>query len=505
MVKSLINNYKDVARQGADKGGTSVEKDIEFVKEIASKEKNFSQWYVDVVRKAELADYTSIKGCMVIRPYGYGLWENMQAGLDRRIKETGHKNAYFPLFIPESLLKKEAEHVEGFAPEVAWVTHGGSQKLEERLAVRPTSEAIICSLYSKWIKSWRDLPILINQWANIVRWEKVTRLFLRTTEFLWQEGHTAHKTEQEAEEETLKILNQVYRDYIEKDLAIPVIVGRKTEKEKFAGALHTYTLEALMADGKVLQVGTSHNLGQNFAKAFNIKFLDEDQKEKYVWQTSWGTTTRLVGALVMVHGDERGLKLPPKVAPVQVVIVPIMFDKTKKEVLEKAESIRTVLKKDFRVETDSRDGYTPGWKFNEWEMRGVPLRLEIGPKDMAQGQVMLARRDTGKKTAVKEENLVETVKELLDNIQENLFTRAKKFLEENIRETSNYNEFKKIIEKQRGLIKTYWCGSKDCEDKIKEETKASIRCIPFEQEKVSGKCIYCGKESSTLVYFARAY
>ena len=482
-----------------------MEKDIEFVKEIASKEKNFSQWYVDVVRKAELADYTTIKGCMVIRPYGYGLWENMQAGLDRRIKETGHKNAYFPLFIPESLLKKEAEHVEGFAPEVAWVTHGGNQKLEERLAIRPTSEAVICSLYSKWVKSWRDLPILINQWVNIVRWEKVTRLFLRTTEFLWQEGHTAHKTEQEAEEETLKILKEVYQDYIEDDLAIPVIVGRKTEKEKFAGALHTYTLEALMSDGKMLQAGTSHNLGQNFAKAFNIKFLDEDQQEKYVWQTSWGTTTRLVGALVMVHGDERGLKLPPKVAPVQVIIVPIMFDKTKKEVLEKAESIRTILKKDFRVEIDTRDGYTPGWKFNEWEMKGVPLRLEIGPKDMAQGQVMLARRDTGEKTAVKEENLVETVKELLDNIQENLFTRAKKFLEENIRETSDYNEFKKIIEKQRGLIKTYWCGSKDCEDKIKEETKASIRCIPFEQEEASGKCIYCGKKSSTLVYFARAY
>jgi prolyl-tRNA synthetase len=442
---------------------------------------------------------------MVIRPYGYGLWENMQAGLDRRIKETGHKNAYFPLFIPESLLKKEAEHVEGFAPEVAWVTHGGSQKLEERLAIRPTSEAVICSLYSKWVKSWRDLPILINQWVNIVRWEKVTRLFLRTTEFLWQEGHTAHKTEQEAEEETLKILNQVYRDYIEKDLAIPVIVGRKTEKEKFAGALHTYTLEALMADGKVLQAGTSHNLGQNFAKAFDIKFLDEDQKEKYVWQTSWGTTTRLVGALVMVHGDERGLKLPPKVAPVQVVIVPIMFDKTKKEVLEKAESIRAILKKDFRVEIDTRDGYTPGWKFNEWEMKGVPLRLEIGPKDMAQGQVMLARRDTGEKIAVKEEKLVEIVKELLDNIQENLFTRAREFLEENIRETSDYNEFKKIIEKQRGLVKAYWCGSKDCEDKIKEETKASIRCIPFEQEEASGKCIYCRKESSTLVYFARAY
>jgi prolyl-tRNA synthetase len=482
-----------------------VEQDIEFVKEIASKEKNFSQWYVDVVRKAELADYTTIKGCMVIRPYGYGLWENMQAGLDRRIKETGHKNAYFPLFIPESLLKKEAEHVEGFAPELAWVTHGGNQKLEERLAVRPTSEAIICSLYSKWVRSWRDLPILINQWVNIVRWEKVTRLFLRTTEFLWQEGHTVHKSKQEAEEETLKILNQVYRDYIEKDLAIPVIVGRKTEKEKFAGALHTYTLEALMGDGKMLQAGTSHNLGQNFAKAFDIKFLDEDQQEKYVWQTSWGTTTRLIGALVMVHGDERGLKLPPKVAPVQVIIVPIMFDKTKKEVLEKAESIHTILKNDFRVEIDTRDGYTPGWKFNEWEMRGVPLRLEIGPKDMAKGQVMLARRDTGEKIAVKEEKLVEIVKGLLDNIQENLFTRAKKFLEENIREASDYNEFKKIIEKQRGLIKTYWCGSKDCEDKIKEETKASIRCIPFEQEEASGKCIYCGKESSTLVYFARAY
>ena len=482
-----------------------MEKDIEFVKEITSKEKNFSQWYVDVVRKAELADYTTIKGCMVIRPYGYGLWENMQAGLDRRIKETGHKNAYFPLFIPESLLKKEAEHVEGFAPELAWVTHGGNQKLEERLAVRPTSEAVICSLYSKWVKSWRDLPILINQWVNIVRWEKVTRLFLRTTEFLWQEGHTVHKSEQEAEEETLKILNQVYRDYIEKDLAIPVIVGRKTEKEKFAGALHTYTLEALMGDGKMLQAGTSHNLGQNFAKAFDIKFLDEDQQEKYVWQTSWGTTTRLIGALVMVHGDERGLKLPPKVAPVQVIIVPIMFDKTKEEVLEKAEGIRTILKKNFRVETDTRDGYTPGWKFNEWEMRGVPLRLEIGPKDMAKGQVMLARRDTGEKIAVKEEKLVETVKELLDNIQENLFIRAKKFLEENIREASDYNEFKKIIETQRGLIKTYWCGNKDCEDKIKEETKASIRCIPFEQEEASGKCVYCGKESSTLVYFARAY
>jgi prolyl-tRNA synthetase len=482
-----------------------VEKDIEFVKEITSKEKDFSQWYVDVVRKTELADYTTIKGCMVIRPYGYGLWENMQAGLDRRIKETGHKNAYFPLFIPESLLKKEAEHVKGFAPELAWVTEGGSQKLEERLAIRPTSEAIICSLYSKWVRSWRDLPILINQWVNIVRWEKVTRLFLRTTEFLWQEGHTAHKNEQEAEEETLKILNQVYRDYIENDLAIPVIIGRKTEKEKFAGALHTYTLEALMTDGKVLQAGTSHNLGQNFAKAFNIKYLDEDQQEKYVWQTSWGTSTRLIGALVMVHGDDRGLNLPPKVAPVQVIIIPIMFDKTKKEVRNKAEDIITILKKDFRVEIDGRDEYTPGWKFNEWEMKGVPLRLEIGPKDLAKGQVMVVRRDTGEKMAVKEEKLVETVEKLLNNIQENLFNKAKSFLQKNIREVSDYNKFKEVIEKKRGLIKTYWCGNEDCEDKIKEETKASIRCIPFEQEEASGKCIYCGKESSTLVYFARAY
>lgn len=482
-----------------------MEKDIEFVKEIASKEKDFAQWYVDVVRKAELADYTTIKGCMVIRPYGYGLWENMQAGLDRRIKETGHKNAYFPLFIPESLLKKEAEHVEGFAPEVAWVTYGGNQKLEERLAIRPTSEAVICSLYSKWVRSWRDLPILINQWVNIVRWEKVTRLFLRTTEFLWQEGHTVHKNEQEAEEETLKILNQVYQDYLENDLAIPVITGRKTEKEKFAGALHTYTLEALMTDGKVLQAGTSHNLGQNFAKAFNIKYLDEDQQEKYVWQTSWGTTTRLIGALVMVHGDERGLNLPPKVAPVQVIIVPIMFDKTKKEILDKAGNISTILKQDFRVEIDARDEYTPGWKFNEWEMKGVPLRLEIGPKDLAQGQVVLVRRDTGGKMAVKEEKLVETVGELLNNIQENLFTKAKKFLQENMREVSDYNEFKEVIEKKRGLIKTYWCGSKNCEDKVKEETKASIRCISFKKEEALGRCIYCGKESSTVVYFARAY
>jgi len=478
---------------------------MDFVKEITSKEQNFAQWYIDVVRKAELADYTTIKGCMVIRPYGYGLWENMQKGLDERIKKTGHKNAYFPLFIPEHLLKKEAEHVEGFAPEVAWVTQGGSQQLEEKMAVRPTSEAIICSLYSKWIRSYRDLPLLINQWANIVRWEKTTRLFLRTTEFLWQEGHTVHKTEEDAQEETLKILFEVYRDYIENDLAIPVVVGKKTSKERFAGALNTYTLEALMTDGKVLQAGTSHNLGQNFAKAFNIKYLDEDQTEKYAWQTSWGTTTRLIGAIVMVHGDDRGLRLPPKVAPVQLIIVPIMFDKTKDEVLNKAEQLIKILGKDVRVEIDARDEYKPGWKFNEWEMRGVPLRLEIGPRDMKKGQVVLVRRDTGEKVIVKEEDLKNKVQVLLTEIQENLYNLAKKFLDTNIREIADYEEFQEVIEEKKGMIKAFWCGNRACEDKVKEETKATIRCIPFEEENALGKCIYCGKETSTKVYFARAY
>ena len=482
-----------------------MEKDMDFVKEITSKEQNFAQWYIDVVRKAELADYTTIKGCMVIRPYGYGLWENMQKGLDERIKKTGHKNAYFPLFIPEHLLKKEAEHVEGFAPEVAWVTQGGSQQLEEKMAVRPTSEAIICSLYSKWIRSYRDLPLLINQWANIVRWEKTTRLFLRTTEFLWQEGHTVHKTEEDAQEETLKILFEVYRDYIENDLAIPVVVGKKTSKERFAGALNTYTLEALMTDGKVLQAGTSHNLGQNFAKAFNIKYLDEDQTEKYAWQTSWGTTTRLIGAIVMVHGDDRGLRLPPKVAPVQLIIVPIMFDKTKDEVLNKAEQLIKILGKDVRVEIDARDEYKPGWKFNEWEMRGVPLRLEIGPRDMKKGQVVLVRRDTGEKVIVKEEDLKNKVQVLLTEIQENLYNLAKKFLDTNIREIADYEEFQEVIEEKKGMIKAFWCGNRACEDKVKEETKATIRCIPFEEENALGKCIYCGKETSTKVYFARAY
>lgn len=475
-----------------------------FVKEIASKEEDFSQWYIDIVKKADLADYTPVKGCMVIKPYGYALWENMQQCLDRRIKATGHKNAYFPLFIPESLLKKEAEHVEGFAPEVAWVTHGGNQKLEERLAVRPTSEAIIGSLYSKWIRSWRDLPVLINQWANIVRWEKVTRPFLRTTEFLWQEGHTAHKNLEEAEEETLKILT-IYKDYIEQDLAIPVIIGRKSKNEKFAGAMHTYTLEALMGDGKILQAGTSHNLGQNFARAFDIRFLDENQEEQFAWTTSWGTSTRLVGGIIMVHGDERGLKLPPKVASVQVVIVPIFFDKSKQEVMEKAEEYRDLLQEKFRVELDVRDSYTPGWKFNEWEMKGVPVRLEIGPRDLANNQVTAVRRDKGNKVVIPENELIPTLEKWMLDIQNNLFLQARTRLEENIRFTEDYESFKQIIEEKRGFIKAYWCGDEECEDHIKKETKATIRCIPLEERKERGKCIFCGKESSSLVYFGRAY
>lgn len=474
--------------------------ETEFVKEIASKEEAFSQWYIDVVKKADLADYTVVKGCMVIKPYGYALWENMQHCLDQRIKATGHKNAYFPIFIPESLLKKEAEHVAGFAPEVAWVTQGGNQKLEERLAVRPTSEAIIGSLYSKWIHSWRDLPILINQWANIVRWEKVTRPFLRTTEFLWQEGHTAHQTQEEAEEETLKIL-AIYKDYIEKDLAIPVIIGKKSNTEKFAGAMHTYTLEALMGDGKILQTGTSHNLGQNFAKAFDIRFLDENQEEQFAWTTSWGTSTRLVGGIIMVHGDERGLKLPPKVAPLHIVIVPIFFDQSKQEVLNKAQQYKILLSEKFNVELDNRDNYTPGWKFNEWEMKGVPVRLEIGPRDLAHNQVVAVRRDKGNKVMIAESELLPTMERWMTDIQNNLYMQARSRLEENIRFCENYDQFKEIMAEKRGFIKAYWCGNEKCEEEIKRDTKATIRCIPLDENAEKGKCIFCGAESSSLVFF----
>lgn len=475
----------------------------EFVKEITSKSEDFSQWYVDVILKGELADYSPVRGCMVIRPYGYALWEHMQKFLDERFKATGHKNAYFPLFIPESLFKKEAEHVEGFTPEVAWVTHGGQEELAERIAVRPTSETVICSMYSKWIKSWRDLPVLINQWCNVVRWEKSTRPFLRTAEFLWQEGHTAHRTEEDAEEETLRML-EVYRDFVETDLCLPVIKGRKSENEKFAGALRTYTIEAMMSDGKALQAGTSHNLGQHFSKVFDITFLDQDGQLKNVWQTSWGVSTRLIGAIIMAHGDDRGLKLPPKIAPIQLIIVPISGQK-KEMVQNKAAEIFARLKQDFRVELDDRDEYTPGWKFNEWEMKGVPVRLEIGPKDVEKHQVVLVRRDTGEKISVDESEINDKIKSLLDEIQSNMFLQAKQFRDNNIREVGDFEEFKKIIEEKRGFIKTHWCENGECEKYIKEQTGATLRCIPFEQDNTHGKCVVCGKEANKTVYFAKSY
>ena len=480
------------------------ELDKRFVKAITSKEEDYSQWYVDVILKTELADYSPVKGCMVIRPYGFSVWENIQRLLDKRFKDTGHTNAYFPIFIPESLLQKEADHVEGFAPEVAWVTHGGKELLAERLVVRPTSETIICSMYAKWIKSWRDLPILINQWANVVRWEKSTKPFLRTTEFLWQEGHTAHRTEEDAEEETLKMLD-VYRDFVEEDLAIPVIQGRKSEREKFAGALRTYSIEALMSDGKGLQAGTSHNLGQHFAKVFDISFTDKDDQIKYVWQTSWGVSTRLIGAVIMVHGDERGLRMPPNIAPFQGVIVPIMPQKMKDIVLDKAYEIFNDLKSDFRMKIDNREEYSPGWKFNEWEMKGVPLRIEIGPKDIENNQAVLVRRDTNGKITVKLEQLKSAVGETLKEIQKNLYNQAKAFLEENTHSAKSYDEFKDIISNKRGMVKAMWCNCSECEGKVKAETMATIRNIPFVQEKLNDKCIHCGKPAEKMVYFARAY
>jgi len=477
-------------------------KEQEFVKEIPSKKEHFSEWYTAVVLKSEMADYSPVRGCMVIRPYGFGIWENIQQRLDMRFKKTGHKNAYFPLFIPESFLKKEAEHVEGFAPQVAWVTRGGDEDLTEKLAVRPTSEAIICSMYSKWIKSYRDLPVLINQWANVVRWEKSTRLFLRTTEFLWQEGHTAHRTAEEAEEETRRMLD-VYRDFVENDLAIPVLWGRKTDGEKFAGAVHTYTIEALMPDGQALQSGTSHNLGQHFAKAFDIKFLDSDNQEKYIWGTSWGVSTRIIGALIMTHGDDRGLVLPPVIAPIQVIVVPIVY-KEKEEVIGRARKIMERLSEKFRVEMDDRDEYKPGWKFNEWEMRGVPLRLELGMKDIEKGQVTLVPRDGSGKLFVKEEDVEIEVAAVLARIQKSYYEKALKHREESTFTVGSLEEFKALTKEKRGFYRTLWCGQESCADKVSAETGTSPRCISLE-EKGDGPCIACGRKAEQIIYFARAY
>jgi len=477
-----------------------------MAKKITPRSKDYSRWYTDVIQRAELADYSPVKGCMVVRPYGYALWENIRDGLDRRFKATGHVNAYFPLFIPMSFLQKEAEHVEGFSPELAVVTYGGGKKLEEPLVVRPTSETIIGHMYAQWIQSYRDLPILINQWANVVRWEMRTRLFLRTTEFLWQEGHTAHATYEEAQEETLRMLN-VYADFAENDAAIPVIKGRKSESEKFAGADTSYTIEAMMGDKRALQAGTSHNLGQNFAKAFDIKYLDRNNELQYCWTTSWGVSWRILGAVIMVHGDDQGLILPPKLAPFQVVIVPIWRNEDEKaQVLEATEKVKATLA-GVRVKVDDREEYSPGWKFNEWEMRGVPLRIEIGPRDVAQDQVVLARRDVagreGKSVAPMAE-LAQRVPQMLTTIQADMLDRARQYQKANTFQPTTYEELKTAV--VNGFALAYWCGDAECEDKVKDETKATIRCIPLDQGGVGpGRCAVCGKEATERAVFARAY
>lgn len=477
-----------------------------FVTEITKQSVDFSKWYLDVVRKAELADYSPVKGCMVIRPYGYAMWEHLQRELDTRIKATGHVNAYFPLFIPESLLLKEKDHVEGFAPQVAWVTKGGDEDLAEKLIVRPTSETIIGVMYQKWIQSWRDLPVLINQWANVVRWEKVTRPFLRTTEFLWQEGHTAHETAEEAQEETMKIL-ALYKEVCEKVLAVPVIDGQKSESEKFAGASKTYSIEALMGDGRALQAGTSHNLGQNFAKAFEIQFQGRDKTLQYAWTTSWGVTTRLIGAVIMTHGDDSGLILPPKIAPYQVVIVPIPRGNWKETVLPKCQEIKAQLTAaGIRVKLDDDESQTPGWKFAEYEMRGVPIRLEIGPKDIEKNAVFAARRDTRAKASMPMEGLAEAIAKLLDEIQQALFDRAVKFRDDHTSRTDSYDEFKQIMEGRPGFVISPWCGSAQCEADIKTETQATIRNIPAGYETAPGKpCIKCNGDATVSAWFAKAY
>jgi prolyl-tRNA synthetase len=475
------------------------------VTEITPQSEDFSRWYLDVVKKAELADYSPVKGCMVIRPYGYAIWELIQRQLDDRFKATGHVNAYFPLFIPESLIMKEAEHVEGFAPQVAWVTKGGTEELEERLVVRPTSETIFGVMYQKWIQSWRDLPVLINQWANVVRWEKVTRPFLRTTEFLWQEGHTAHETEAEAQEETLKIL-ALYKEFAENVLAMPVVDGQKSSSEKFAGAEKTYSIEALMGDGRALQAGTSHNLGQNFAKAFEIQFQGRDKTLQHAWTTSWGVSTRLIGGTIMTHGDDSGLILPPRVAPFQVVIIPIPRGTWKETVLPACQAIRDDLKAaGIRVKLDDDESQTPGWKYAEYEMRGVPLRLEIGPKDLEKRSVFSARRDTKAKAPLPMDGLAGHVTALLDEIQANLLARARAFRESRTQATASWQEFTSIMEGRPGFVVSPWCETDECEAQIKAATQATIRNIPFGSSVPTGTCVKCDKPAKVNAWFAKAY
>jgi len=477
------------------------------MKEITPRGQDYSQWYLDVVLKTDLADYGPVKGCMVIKPYGYAVWEHMQADMDRRIKETGHVNAYFPLFIPKHYLEKEKEHVEGFSPQCAWVTIGGGEELEEPLAIRPTSEALICSMFAKWVKSWRDLPVLMNQWANIVRWEKVTRPFLRTTEFLWQEGHTLHATEQEAEQETLKMLG-VYKSFSEEILAMPVVRGQKSESEKFAGALRTYSIEALMGDGRALQAGTSHNLGQHFATAYGIEYLDKNQQRALPWSTSWGTSTRMVGGLIMTHGDDAGLILPPRVAPYQVVIVPIPPRKGdwSEAVLPKAREVMAALRgAGVRTHLDDRDTQQPGFKYADWEMRGVPIRLEIGPKDIEKDQCVLVRRDTREKAFVPLAGLAASVRERLEGMQRDLLERARRFVSDNTTHVTSYESFKQVMADKRGFLVAGWCRNAECEARIKEETKATVRCMPLDVAAEPGPCVRCGQPSPAQVYFAQAY
>ena len=471
------------------------------VEAITSRDEDFAQWYTDTVVKADLTGYTSVKGFMVLKPAGYAIWELIQSQLDKRFKETGVENVYLPLLIPESLLQKEKDHVEGFAPEVAWVTHGGLSELQERLCVRPTSETLFCDFYQKDITSYRDLPKVYNQWCSVVRWEKETRPFLRSREFLWQEGHTAHATAEEAEERTIQMLN-VYADFCEQVLAMPVVKGQKTEKEKFAGAVSTYTIEALMHDGKALQSGTSHNFGDGFARAYGVQYADKDNQLKYVHQTSWGVTTRLIGAIIMVHGDDNGLKLPPLVAPTQVMIVPIM--QKKEGVLEKADELCQRLSKVARVKVDKTDK-SPGFKFAECEMRGIPIRVEVGPRDIENNECVLVRRDNGEKITVSMDDLETKVAELLETIQKDMLETARAHRDSHTYVAKTWDEFVDTVNNKPGFIKAMWCGETECEENIKAETGATTRCMPFEQENLSDVCVCCGKPAKKMVYFGRAY
>ncbi len=473
-----------------------------YVKEITNIDDDFAKWYTDIVIKAELADYTDTKGCIVIKPYGYEIWENIQKYMDNEFKKVNIKNTYFPLLIPENLLQKEKDHVEGFAPEVAWVSEAGEEKLEERLCIRPTSETIISTMYSKWLKSYRDLPFLYNQWCNVLRWEKETRPFLRSREFLWQEGHTIHATEKEARDRTLQMLN-IYDDVVENLLAIPTVKGIKTPKEKFSGAEETYTIETMMYDGKALQTATSHYFGQNFSIPFNIKFKNKEEKEEYAYQTSWGSSTRLIGGIIMAHGDNRGLKLPPKIAPIQVVIVPINMHKD--NVYEKSLELYNILNKKYRTNLDIRDQYTPGYKFNFWEMKGVPIRIEIGPRDIEKNECVIVRRDTNEKIVTKLENIDKDIQNILDLIHNNMYNECKKRLEDRTTIAYNLEEFINQMNTKQGFIKAMWCGSEECENKIKQLTSAKSRCLPFNQEKISDKCVCCGKKADKLVIWGRQY